>query len=72
MLNENKIAAAILAAALAPRATDGQPIDEAQATTMRLYHDFLAMIEKAPATTARRTNEEWRVWAQQIMGVLPH
>jgi hypothetical protein len=71
MLHENKIAAAILAAALAPRATEGQRIDEAQATMMRLYHDFLAMIERPPET-ARRSNEEWRVWAQQLMGVLPH
>lgn len=71
MLQEEKIAAAILAAALAPRATEGQPIDEAQATMMRLYHDFLTMIERAPPI-ARRSNEEWRVWAQQLMGVLPH
>ena len=71
MLHENKIAAAILAAALAPRATEGQRIDEAQATMMQLYHDFLAMIERPPATV-RRSNEEWRVWAQQLMGVLPH
>jgi hypothetical protein len=71
MLHEDKVAAAILAAALAPRATEGQGIDEAQATTMRLYHQFLAMIETAPPS-AHRTHDEWRVWAQQIMGVLPH
>jgi hypothetical protein len=71
MLHENKIAAAILAAALAPRATEGQGVGEAQATTMRLYHEFLAMIETVPPS-AHRAHEERRVWAQQIMGVLPH
>jgi hypothetical protein len=71
MLQENKIAAAILAAALAPRATEGQGVAEAEATLARLYQDFLVMIEKNP-TVARRSNEEWRLWAQQFMGVLPH
>lgn len=71
MFQESKIAAAILAAALAPRATEGQSVGEAQATLTRLYQEFLGVVEKSPPS-ARRTNEEWRVWAQQIMGVLPH
>lgn len=71
MLREDKIAAAILSAALAPRATEGQPTEQAQATLLRLYHHFLARIEK-PAPSLHHANEDWRVWAQQIMGVLPH
>jgi hypothetical protein len=71
MLREDKIAAAILSAALAPRATEGQPIEQAQATLLRLYHHFLAQIER-PAPAVHHGNEDWRVWAQQIMGVLPH
>jgi hypothetical protein len=71
MLREDKIAAAILSAALAPRATEGQPTEQAQATLLRLYHYFLVQIER-PAPPVRHGNEDWRVWAQQIMGVLPH
>jgi hypothetical protein len=71
MFNENKISAAILTASLAQRATADQPLDEAQATIARLYNEFLAIVEKSPAPQ-RRSHEEWRVWVQQIMGVLPH
>ena len=72
MFHENKIAAAILAAALAPRATEGQGIAEAEATLARLYQDFLGIVEKGPALPPRHGSEDWRVWAQQLMGVLPH
>jgi hypothetical protein len=71
MLHEDKIAAAILSAALAPRATEGQSVEQAQMTLLRLYHNFLAQLEK-PGAAAHHGNDDWRVWAQQIMGVLPH
>jgi hypothetical protein len=71
MFNENKIAAAILTAAIAPRATQDKPLDEAPATMARLYNEFLAIVEKSPVAQ-RGSHEEWRVWVQQIMGVLPH
>jgi hypothetical protein len=71
MFHESKIAAAILTSALAPRATEGQSVAEAEATLARIYQDFLGIVEKSPSM-ARRSNEEWRLWAQQFIGVLPH
>ena len=40
MASENKIAAAILTAAIAQRATQDAPIEEAPATIARLYTEF--------------------------------
>ena len=71
MASENKIAAAILTAAIAQRATQEAPIEEAPATIARLYTEFLTIVERS-APGERRTHEEWRVWVQQIMGILPH
>jgi hypothetical protein len=31
----------------------------------------LTIVERSTAGQ-RRTHEEWRMWVQQIMGVLPH
>lgn len=67
----NKVAAAILTASIAPRATQDGALDEAPATIARLYTEFLAIVERSTAGQ-RRTHEEWRIWVQQIMGVLPH
>ena len=71
MASENKIAAAILTASIAQRATQDAPLDEAPATIARLYTEFLTIVEHG-ASGQRRTHEEWRTWVQQIMGVLPH
>jgi hypothetical protein len=71
MASENKVAAAILTAAIAQRATQDAPIEEAPATIARLYTQFLTIVERS-AAGERRTHEEWKIWVQQIMGVLPH
>ena len=71
MSNENKIAAAILTASIAQRATQEQPLEEAPATIARLFTEFLTIVERS-ASGQRRTHDEWRMWVQQIMGVLPH
>ena len=71
MSNENKIAAAILTASIAQRATQEQPLEEAPATVARLFAEFLTIVERS-ASGQRRTHDEWRMWVQQIMGVLPH
>jgi hypothetical protein len=71
MSNENKIAAAILTASIAHRATQDGPLDEAPATIARLFTQFLTIVERS-AAGQRRTHDEWRTRVQQIMGVLPH
>jgi hypothetical protein len=71
MAGENKIAAAILTASIAHRATQEAPIEEAPAVIARIYSEFLTIVER-PALGERRTNEEWQIWVQQVMGVLPH
>jgi hypothetical protein len=71
MASENKIAAAILTASIAQRATNDLPLEEAPATIARLYTEFLTIVERS-AAGERRTHDEWRTWVQQIMGVLPH
>jgi hypothetical protein len=71
MASENKIAAAILTASIAQRATEDAALDEAPATIARLYTEFLTIVERS-TSGQRRTHEEWRSWVQQIMGVLPH
>ena len=43
----------------------------APATIARLYTEFLTIVERS-APGERRTHEEWRLWVQQIMGILPH
>ena len=71
MSNDNKIAAAILTASIAQRATQEQSLDEAPATIARLFTEFLTIVERS-AVGQRRTHDEWRTWVQQVMGVLPH
>ena len=71
MSGENKIAAAILTASIAQRATQEAPIEDAPAIIARLYADFVTIVERPPLGE-RRTHEEWQIWVQQVMGVLPH
>jgi hypothetical protein len=71
MSSEHKIAAAILTASIAQRATAEAPLEEAPAIIARMYTEFLTIVERT-ASGQRRTHEEWRVWVQQLMGVLPH
>ena len=71
MSGEHKIAAAILTASIAQRATAEAPLEEAPAIIARIYTEFLTIVERT-ASGERRTHEEWRIWVQQIMGVLPH
>ena len=58
MSSENKIAAAILTASIAQRATGEAPLEEAPATIARLYTEFLTIVERT-ASGERRTHEEW-------------
>jgi hypothetical protein len=71
MSYDQKIAAAILTASIAQRATAKGPIEEAPAIIARIYTEFLTIVDRT-ASGERRSHEEWQMWVQQIMGVLPH
>jgi hypothetical protein len=68
---DNKVAAAILAAALLPKATaEQQTLEEAAATMARLYHQCLTLVGQPEPR--HKTDKDWRDYAGQIFAVLPH